>query len=433
MNKEIVIHWFRRDFRLEDNAALHAALRSGFPVRCVFLFDKNILDALDEKKDARVLFIHNEINRLDRELRAVGSSLRVFHGTPFEMWRTLAEEYDVKGVFANRDYEPYATARDKEVFEFLESQGIRFAEKKDHVIFDRHEVMKDDGSPYTVFTPYSKRWFERLTDFHLKSYPTEKYYNRFDAAEPNAIPSLEEMGFRSFSFPFPVRTVSANTLEHYAALRDVPGADATSKISLHLRFGTVSIRALMRQALVGSRKYAMELIWREFYQMILYHFPHTVDKAFKPLYDNIEWRNSEEEFARWCQGKTGFPLVDAGMRELNLTGYMHNRVRMVVASFLVKDLLIDWRWGERYFATKLIDFELASNVGGWQWTAGSGNDAAPYFRIFSPEEQLKKFDPDLTYVKRWVPEYGTAVYPKPMIDRKLTRQRTMDAFKIALT
>ena len=433
MKTSICIHWFRRDLRLQDNASLWLALKSGFPVLPIFIFDKNILDHLTEKKDARVLFIHQEIIRLKKELQEIGSDLRVFYNTPEQVFEQLIKEYDIKTVFANRDYEPYAHERDKHIYALLGEKGIAFKGKKDHVIFEKDEVIKDDGKPYTVYTPYSKKWKAKLTAYHVKAYPTEKYFSHFlEVADKTSLPSLEEMGFENFEFDFPSREVSDQLLEHYGEKRDIPSVRGTSRLSLHLRFGTVSIRALVVQAQKTSEKWLNELIWRDFYQMILFHFPHTVNKAFKAAYDRIQWVNNEAEFAKWCAGQTGYPIVDAGMRELNATGFMHNRVRMVVASFLTKHLLIDWRWGEKYFAEKLLDFELASNVGGWQWAAGSGCDAAPYFRIFNPASQTEKFDPEYRYIRTWVPEYSTLQYPRPIVDHKMARERCLSSFKAAL-
>jgi deoxyribodipyrimidine photo-lyase len=428
----LVIHWFRRDLRLEDNAALWAALRSGLPVIPLFIFDRDVLDHLDSKADARVAFIHGEIASLQSRLRQMGSDLVVRYGRPQQVFAELLEEFEVKQVFTNRDYEPYAIARDKGMYEFFTARGVRFSGKKDHVIFEKDEILKDDGKPYTVYTPYSRKWKHTLSEYYLKPYPSESYFSAFQRFTNRDIPSLGEMGFSDPGIPFPPREIPLDVVAHYAERRDLPAVAGTSRLSLHLRFGTVSIRKLASTALHTSEKWLNELIWRDFYQAILYHFPHTVDHAFKPAYDRIPWRNDPEGFRRWCEGKTGYPLVDAGMRELNATGFMHNRVRMVVASFLTKHLLIDWRLGERYFASKLLDFELASNVGGWQWAAGSGCDAAPYFRVFNPQSQQEKFDPQFMYIRKWVPEFGTPAYPKPMIPHPEARERCLTVFKEAL-
>lgn len=430
----IAIFWFRRDLRLFDNSALWAALKSGNSVLPIFIFDRNILDKLENKEDARVLFIHQEVTQLKKDLEKLGSSLAVFYGKPQEIYQQLIKKYDVKKVYANRDYEPYARARDKEIFEFLAANNIEFAARKDHVIFEKDEITKDDGKPYTVFTPYSKKWKKTLNDFYLNSYPTQKYWKNFLKCEPFKMPSLKEIGFVDFKFPyFPKRETNLEILENYAANRDFPALDGTSHLSLHLRFGTVSIRQLCNFAILQrSEKWLDELIWREFYQMIIFKFPDSATKAFKPKYDAIKWRNDKSEFQAWCDGKTGYPIVDAGMRQLNETGFMHNRVRMIVASFLCKHLLIDWRWGEKYFAEKLLDYELASNVGGWQWVVGSGCDGAPYFRIFNPESQTEKFDPKQEYIKKWVKELGTDKYPKPIVDHALARKRCLEVFGKAL-
>ncbi|MDZ4822022.1 MAG: deoxyribodipyrimidine photo-lyase [Flavobacteriales bacterium] len=427
----LAVCWLRRDLKLHDNAALFAALKSGFPVLCVFIFDTQILKNLP-RKDARVLFIHRQLALIKTELESMGSTLITIHDTPLNGWKKLCVEYSMKQVFAARDYEPYAQQRDHNVFEFLASHGVRFIGAKDHVIFEKNEVIKDNGTPYTVFTPYSKQWKEKLNDFYLKSYPTEKYFSNLLQCEPVHMQSLFELGFEDFEFDFPAGSVVEELLSAYSETRDVPSMQGTSRMSLHLRFGTVSIRKLARLALKHSEKYLDELIWREFYQMILYHFPETENQSFKKKYDRIRWLNNEEQFALWCAGKTGYPLVDAGMRELNETGFMHNRVRMVVASFLTKHLLIDWRWGERYFAEKLLDFDLASNVGGWQWAAGCGCDAAPYFRIFNPTAQQEKFDPEFLYIKKWLLEWGSATYPKPIVEHAMARERCLRVFKEAL-
>lgn len=432
MTKEIAVFWLRRDLRLQDNAALWMALKSGFKVLPIFILDREILDALTNKKDARVLFIHQEITRLKNELEKLGSSLWVFHGSPLQAYEELSQKFTIRQVYTNRDYEPYAQKRDREIFEFLKARNIEFKGAKDQVIFEKSEIVKDDKKPYTVFTPYSRKWKSTLNEFYLRSYPTKKYFNNFLKCAPLPIPSLADIGFADFDFEFPNRQVDIKIIEEYGEKRDFPAIHGTSRLSLHLRFGTISIRELVSMAAATSEKWLNELIWRDFYQMILYHFPHSATSAFKPQYDQVQWLNHEADFQKWCAGKTGYPIVDAGMRELNQTGFMHNRVRMIVASFLTKHLLIDWRWGEKYFAEKLLDYDMASNVGGWQWAAGSGCDAAPYFRIFNPESQTEKFDADLKYIKKWVPEIDTKLYPKPIVDHKLARERCLAAYKVAL-
>lgn len=432
MSKPLSIFWFRRDLRLEDNAGLYHALKSGLPVLPLFIFDTDILDQLEDKKDGRVEFIHQEITRLHNELKKLGSTLLIKHGKPLDIWKRIVEEHNVEQVFINRDYEPDAIKRDKAVKGFLASKGIGFSDYKDQCIFEKDEVLKEDGTPYVVYTPYSKMWKAKVNDFYLKAYPTEKNFNNFYKTDEAKLPSLKEIGFEPSGLTFPSREINTSVIKNYAQTRDIPSIKGTSRLSLHFRFGTVSIRQKVRKGRVLSEKYYNELIWRDFYMMILAHFPHVVKGAFKPAYDKIEWRNNEEEFKKWCEGKTGYPIVDAGMRELNQTGYMHNRVRMIVASFLTKDLLIDWRWGEAYFAKKLLDFELASNNGGWQWAAGSGVDAAPYFRVFNPWLQQKKFDPQLEYIHQWIPEYGTSKYPQQIVDHDFARKRCLVTYKVAL-
>lgn len=435
MDKEPVnIFWFRRDLRLRDNAGLYHALKSDLRVLCVFIFDSEILGKLEDKDDARVTFIHQTIEHLDKDLQKHGSSLIVKYNSPDGAWNELLKEYKIETVYTNHDYEPYAIKRDHLIADKLKKHDIAFKTYKDQVIFDKDEVVKDNGEPYTVYTPYMRKWHQKLTPFYLRSYPTEKYLHNLNKHKGHSIPTLKELGFEKSSIVFPGKNYD-EIIKDYAKTRDFPGINGTSHIGLHLRFGTVSIRELAHQ---GNRRHDKtwlnELVWREFYMMVLYHFPKTVDHAFKPEYDRIKWINNEDQFKAWCEGRTGYPLVDAGMRELNATGFMHNRVRMITASFLSKDLLIDWRWGERYFAGKLLDYEQASNVGNWQWAAGSGTDAAPYFRIFNPDAQLKKFDPDLVYIKKWVPEYADqSKYPKPIIDHVFARERCLKVFKEALS
>jgi deoxyribodipyrimidine photo-lyase len=434
------IHWFRRDLRLQDNAALYHALKSGFPVLPIFIFDTNILNELKDKDsvltiDNRVAFIHQEITRLKNELQALGSDLLVFYGKPIDVWKEIIQQYAIRKVFTNHDYEPYATERDAQLNSWLQEQQIEFLTYKDQVIFEKDEVTKDDGKPYTVYTPYSKKWKLKLNDFYLKSYPTEKYTANFFKIK-NSTPciSLEEMGFSMDAIDFPVRTVNDSIMQQYAETRDIPSIRGTSRISVHLRFGTVSIRELARQSIAAKgEKYLNELIWRDFYMMILHHFPKVVTQSFNEKYDKIKWRNNEVEYKAWCDGKTGYPIVDAGMRELNATGFMHNRVRMIVASFLTKHLLIDWRLGEAYFAKKLLDYDLSANNGGWQWAAGTGVDAAPYFRVFNPRLQTEKFDKELKYIRTWIPELDSFEYPKPIVEHAFARDRCLAAYKEALS
>lgn len=433
MQQKTTIFWFRRDLRLDDNAGLYRALKSGNPVLCVFIFDPAILDKLDNKKDTRVTFIYDTINDLQAELERHNSSLLVLYDTVEKAWQQVLKDHDVAAVYANHDYEPYAKERDEIAAKLLKQHDISFNTFKDQVIFEKDEVTKDDGKPYTVFTPYSRKWKQKLKDFYLKSYPTTKYLKHLLKIKHQSILTLKEMGFERSEQDIPGKNYEPY-IKDYAEKRDYPAVKGTSHIGIHLRFGTVSIRKLATDADQATEKtWLNELIWRDFYMMILHHFPHTQDHAFRPEYDRIQWVNNEDHFKAWCQGNTGYPLVDAGMRELNATGYMHNRIRMLTASFLSKHLLIDWRWGERYFAEKLLDYEMASNVGGWQWAAGSGTDAAPYFRIFSPDAQTKRFDPELRYIKKWVPEYADfSKYPKPIVDHALARDRCLKAFKEAL-
>lgn len=429
--QKINIHWFRRDLRLTDNHALHAALSAELPVLPIFIFDTTILQHLP-KKDARVEFIHASLTSIHEKLISVGSSLRVYHGNPEEVFEKITSEYDVQTLYANRDYEPNARERDMRIYDTLKEKGIQFIGKKDQVIFEPNEVLKDDGLPYTVYTPYSRKWKARLSAHPIICFPSEELSTNFLQTAPFDLPSLEQIGFEKSGIPFPSIELNTEAIQNYHLNRDFPAIPGTTRMSLHLRFGTVSTRALTLYALTSNEKWLNELIWREFYQMIIYHFPNTVSNAFKPAYDYIEWNNNEEEFKLWCEGKTGYPLVDAGMRELNATGFMHNRVRMVVASFLTKHLLIDWRWGERYFAEKLLDFDLASNVGGWQWAAGSGCDAAPYFRIFNPTSQMEKFDKQNEYIKKWIPEFNTSAYSLPIVEHTFARNRCLEKYKEAL-
>jgi len=429
----INICWFRRDLRLDDNAALYHALKEGIPVVPIFIFDRNILDQLDEKADRRVEFIRAALVDMQELLKQWGSSLEVYYGFPEQVFRELLEKYPIKKVFTNDDYEPYARKRDDAIRRLLNEQQVSLHTFKDQVIFAKEEVVKDNGQPYTIFTPYSRRWKAKLEAFYLKSYPVKKYCRHFYQQPPISIPSLASMGFSATDRPFPPDNLSEEQLKKYKEQRDYPAIHGTSKLSVHLRFGTVSIRKLARKALASSDSFLNELIWRDFYQMILWHFPQVGDgKAFKPEYENIRWRNNAQEFERWCAGQTGYPIVDAGMRELNETGFMHNRVRMIVASFLVKHLLIDWRWGEAYFAQKLLDYDLAANNGGWQWAAGSGCDAVPYFRIFNPHLQTQKFDPRLEYIRKWVTELDGFTYPQPIVEHELARKRCLDVYASAL-
>jgi deoxyribodipyrimidine photo-lyase len=432
ISKELSVFWFRRDLRLNDNAGLHHALCSGKPVISIFIFDESILSKLEDKNDKRVDFIHRTLTKLKSDLRKLGSDLLVFHGNPIEVYNQLIKDYSVKSVFTNHDYEPYGQKRDAEISALLFEHGIVFQTFKDQCIFEKGEVLKDDGKPYTVYTPYSKKWKAKLNSFHLKSHPTEKYFSNFCKLESQNAPTLEEIGFKKTNISIPSTEVELSILKNYHETRDIPSIEGTSKLSVHLRFGTISIRQLAQTAINTNEKFLNELIWRDFYMTILWHFPHVVDGAFRPAYDRIEWERNEQHFESWCAGQTGYAIIDAGMRQLNETGWMHNRVRMIVASFFTKHLLLDWRLGEAYFAQKLIDFELSSNNGGWQWAAGSGCDAAPYFRVFNPYLQTERFDSELNYIQKWVPEFQELTYPQPIVEHKWARVRAIERYKKTL-
>lgn len=439
MKPAVNIFWFRRDLRLHDNAGLYHALKEGKPVVPVFIFDRNILDELEDRTDRRVEFIHLALQEMQQQLLALGSTLDVRYGFPPDIYKQLLKEYTIGKVFTNHDYEPYAIKRDAAITQLLQAAGVSFHSFKDQVIFEKNEVLKDDRKPYTVFTPYSRRWKATVNDFYLQSYPNKKYFGNFFKQLPKSIPSLEQMNFKISGLPFPGKEWQGAIIRNYKEQRDIPSIQGTSRLSVHLRFGTISIRALAAEAGALNETFLNELIWRDFYHMILWHFPQVVGHSFKPEYDRIKWRNNEKEFEAWCKGQTGYPIVDAGMRELNETGYMHNRVRMIVASFLTKHLLIDWRWGEAYFAKKLLDFDLAANNGGWQWAAGSGCDAAPYFRVFNPYLQTQKFDPELKYIRKWVPEFvhrtpfgEELIYPQPIVEHDFARKRCLEVYAVAL-
>lgn len=442
MKNKISIFWFRRDLRLEDNAGLYYALKYETPILPLFIFDQNILDKLDNREDPRVTFIYNTILSINKQLKDYKTSLLVKYGDPIKIWEKLVEDYDLDTVYTNRDYEVYAKERDEAVASLLSKKDIKFKDYKDHVIFDNDEVMKKDGKPYTVFTPYSKIWKAKLSSkskdnildsYYLKPYPTLKYADNFlEYSSKEEIISLSDMGFKESSLDIPSDQVKQSLIKNYDEKRNFPALEGTSRLGIHFRFGTISIRQKASRAAKLNQTFLSELIWRDFYSNILNHFPHVSDGPFREKYEAIEWVNNEEHFDLWKQGKTGYPIVDAGMREIMHTGYMHNRVRMIVASFLTKHLLINWTWGEAYFAEKLLDFDLASNNGGWQWAAGCGTDAAPYFRIFNPYTQQKKFDKDYKYIKTWVPEFGTDEYPEPIVDHKEAREKCLKVYKEGL-
>ena len=419
---KINLFWFRRDLRLEDNTALHAAMNAQNPVLLVFIFDEEILNELPES-DARVSFIYDALHRMNITLKVHQSSLLILKGNPEKIWETICTNYTVDKVYVNRDYEPYALQRDLRVEEVLLKNGSQLISFKDQVVHEKSDVMKADGTPYTVFTPYKKKWLELYTP---KKIETNVNFKQFYKQE-YPFPKLHTLGFIKSNIV--VKPYTLDTIECYSETRNFPHLSSTSYLSPHLRFGTISIRQIIAEHNDRDDVFLSELIWREFFMQILFHFPKVVTQNFRSKYDGIQWLNNERDFDNWCQGKTGYPIVDAGMRELNETGYMHNRVRMVTAGFLCKHLLIDWRWGEAYFANKLLDYELSSNNGNWQWAAGTGCDAAPYFRIFNPTEQLKKFDAQLKYVKKWVPEFETLDYPLPIINHKYARTRALKTYQ----
>ncbi len=427
MNK-ISLFWFRRDLRLFDNHAFYKALQKG-NVLPIFIFDKNILNKLEDKNDQRVSFIYDEIKKLTSELEIYNSSLAVYYDNPLNVFKKLTQDFQIEALYYNHDYEPYAIERDKSVNQFLNSLNIPVFSFKDQVIFEKDDILKSDGKPYTIFTPYMRKWKEALIKQSLPAFSSENLMAHLYKTDPLKLLEIESMGFKKTKYNLPDRIIDIDKIKNYQKYRDFPSIDGTSRLSLHLRFGTISIRQLVNNASELNETFLNELIWREFYMMILYHFPQVVDHSFKSQYEKIEWTNNEEHFNRWCEGKTGYPIVDAGIRELNETGFMHNRVRMITASFLTKHLLIDWRWGEAYFAQKLLDYELSSNNGGWQWAASTGCDAVPYFRIFSPDLQTKRFDPDLVYIKRWLPELNTSNYPKPIVDHQFARERAIKTYK----
>jgi deoxyribodipyrimidine photo-lyase len=429
MNKqEVSVFWFRRDLRLEDNVGLFYALKSKYPVIPLFIFDDAILDCLP-KCDARVGFIHQSLSEINQKLLELGSSLLVKKGKTREVWEQLVQEFDVKDVFFNKDYEPYAIKRDLAICELLKANNTNSFSFKDQVIFEESEITKSDGLPYTVYTPYKNKWLEKYNSNRpVPEYNCEMFFSKFFKSR-FSFPTLDQIGFDESSIK--VLPHNLKKVANYHETRDFPALNTTSYLSPHLRFGTVSIRKLVNWAANKNQVFLSELIWREFFMQILFHYPKVVSHNFKSAYDGIQWRNDEEDFKRWCSGTTGYPMVDAGMRQLNETGYMHNRVRMVVASFLCKHLLINWQWGEAYFAEKLLDYDLSANVGNWQWAAGTGCDAAPYFRVFNPEIQLKKFDEKGIYIRKWIPEFDLG-YGEPMVDHAFARDRAIATYKTGI-
>ena len=430
--KQIRVFWFRRDLRLADNRGLIEALKGENPVQPLFIFDKTILDQLEKPFDRRVDFIHQALEKLNSELLEHGSSLLTIYDTPHNAFKKIITENSVESVFANSDYEPNAIKRDLQIATFLKEKNIPFITFKDQVVFEKNEILKSDGTPYTIFTPYSKIWKKQYAELKTNSLADKKPFANFEKNKNHKPISLKELGFSKTDLIFTEPKLDAKIISNYDENRNIPGINGTTKLSIHLRFGTISIRKAAKFAIQHNEQWLNELIWREFFMQILFHFPHVVQQSFKKKYDAIQWRNNETEFKKWCNGETGYPIVDAGMRELNTTGFMHNRVRMVVASFLCKHLLIDWRWGEAYFANKLNDFELSANNGNWQWAAGSGCDAAPYFRIFNPAEQTKRFDPNAIYIRKWVPEFDQLNYPLPLVEHKFARDRALKIYKKAV-
>jgi len=426
------LFWFRRDLRIEDNHGLYMALSGKNKVIPIFIFDSNILEKLP-KQDARVEFILSALGAIDIAMKRNRCNVGIYHGTPKAVLEKLLDKWSIEKVVCNEDYEPYASQRDREIKDFLEKKNIGFEQYKDQVIFAKDEVVKDDGTPYKIYTPYSRKWISHFESLAVKHFPSEELLGRCYNEKDLPTSSLSNLGFSKSSVPQPKHVFNDTLIDEYEATRNFPYLDKTSRIGTALRFGTLSVRKAVLQAAARSNStFLKELIWREFFMQILWHFPHTQKNSFKPQYDRIEWRNDENDFKKWCAGETGYPLVDAGMRELNETGFMHNRVRMLVGSFLCKHLLIDWRWGEAYFAEKLLDYEMSSNVGNWQWVAGCGVDAAPYFRIFNPTEQVKKFDKELRYIKKWVSNFQDLDYPQPIVDHKMARVRCLNTYKAAL-
>ncbi len=430
MKNEVVVFWFRRDLRLEDNVGLQKALNSGFPVLPIFIFDENILNQFEDKKDRRVDYIHQALTAINMELQEYGATLNTYYGNPDQIFEQLEKQYTIKMICCNRDYEPQAIQRDKRIYDFFEKRTIQFKAFKDQVIFDKHDIVKNDGLPYTVYTAYAKKWKENLSAVGVQI--SETNYDSFYKQPPSAIIQLNYIGFEKSDLNFENPQLDASIIDEYDKYRDYPAMQKTTQLGIALRFGTISIRKCVSFALLHNQVWLSELIWREFFMQIMYFFPQVVDRAFKSKYDAIKWRNNEDDFERWCNGQTGYPIVDAGMRQLNETGFMHNRVRMIVASFLCKHLLIDWRWGEAYFAQKLNDFDLSANNGNWQWAAGCGCDAAPYFRVFSPALQTQKFDRNLEYVKMWVAEYGAENYVQPIVEHSFARERALKVYGEAL-
>jgi deoxyribodipyrimidine photo-lyase len=430
--RAVNIFWLRRDLRLDDNAGLYAALKSNNPVLCLFIFDTGILDLLPDKTDPRVSFIYEQISSIHQQLLECGSSLMVKKGKPEAIFNDLIQKYKIEEVYTNHDYEPAAIRRDEAIKKNLNKKHIRFLSFKDQVIFEKGEILNDSGNPYRVYTPYKKKWKQKFQEESPKSYQTKKLFSNFVRIPPLSLPPLKKIGFKKSRIIIPLFSFDKKLLIHYDKQRDYPEPNNTSLLGIHLRFGTISIRKAAKIAAKLNETWLNELIWREFFMQLLFHFPYVVNSSFNTRFKHVAWRHNEKDFKKWTEGKTGYPMVDAGMRQLNMTGFMHNRARMITAGFLTKHLFIDWSWGEAYFAEKLLDYELSSNNGNWQWAAGTGADAQPYFRIFNPYSQQKKFDADFKYIKKWIPEFGSKNYPEPMIDHKTAVQRAKENFKKAL-
>ena len=430
--EKLTVFWFRRDLRLDDNKGLYKALTGGNKVLPIFIFDTEITSKLS-KDDARLSFIYNALGGINNIMRGNRCRIGLYRGTPRAVMKKIIENFSVEKVVVNHDYEPYALKRDNEIGSFLKEKGIAFETYKDQVIYEKNEVVKDDGNPYVVYTPYSRKWLAKFDEEGIEHFPSEKYLDKFYTGLNLPELTMYDLGFvESKITPKPFK-FDNKTIDRYEETRNFPNIDSTSRLGVYLRFGTQSIRKLVQKS--SKRKnniFLKELIWREFFMQIIWHFPYTVNQCFKKQYDRIDYINDEKDFEKWCNGKTGYPLIDAGMRQLNETGFMHNRVRMLVASFLCKHLLIDWRWGEAYFAEKLFDYEQSSNVGNWQWSAGCGVDAAPYFRIFNPHEQIKKFDRNLEYISKWVKDLNEPTYPAQIVEHKIARERCLTKYKAAL-
>ncbi|UOQ96139.1 DNA photolyase family protein [Hymenobacter sp. 5317J-9] len=435
---KICLFWHRRDLRIHDNVGLAAALASGLPVLPLFIYDQKILDHLPDKADARLMFIHDEVEKLAAETEKAGGTFLARYGEPLKVLEQLVKDFDVAAVHTNEDYEPYATERDTAVAKLLKKHDVEFHTYKDQVIFAKEEIMTKSGTVPKVFGAYLKAYTAKLTDELLEPAKSKKLFKKehlqhVSKEKAGARPTLNSMGFerREQDIP-PVKLPAESVVRNYHKTRDTPANEhGSTRESLNLRFGTLSVREVMKQAKELNPKLLAEIIWRDFFMMLLWHFPNTATESYDPKMRHIPYRNNEDEFKAWCEGRTGYPLVDAGMRQLNKTGYLPNRVRMTVAGFLTKHLFIDWRWGEKYFADKLLDYDMANNVGNWQWMAGTGAISAPWFRVYSPESQQAQVDPEMKYVKRWVLEVGTAKYPKPIVEHKFARERAVEAIRAA--